>query len=516
MILKRSLQKFLSRPRRDYREFKRLSLAELEDLESELPVQAPIWNRLNKTQRVCLLIGAERRRFAFHIDTGMGKTLLAIALARYFEDLDVARRYLVLVPGRANKTEWASEFRKHTPDIPFHILRGSSAQKWDQLRKIEATFFVDTYASFVRMLCKLVKNKKREDTNKLKPSPTLVKHMQRMFQGFILDEITMAKNKKKLPYRLCRQMAKTAEVIFTLTGTPFGRDPTDVWSQMYLVDNGYTLGENLALFRAAFFEEKQGYWATEYRFDKKKAALLNKFLAHSSIRYEAAAGDMPPVVPIRKYVTLPSDTQTYYDRAKDQIISAHGNYQEMKNAFLRMRQISSGFLGYVDDERGVRAEYEFKPNPKLELLLSIVQSIPKESKIVIYHEFVFSGSIISRELEKLGIGHCRIMGGGKEDPDVVKKRFDTDPDCQVNILSNAAGGFGLNLQVARYGIYYESPVSAIIRKQTQRRIERQHSKHDSVFIYDLLVRRTYDERILTFHKEGGDLFSAIIEGRAPV
>jgi SNF2 family DNA or RNA helicase len=71
---------------------------------------------------------------------------------------------------------------------------------------------------------------------------------------------------------------------------------------------------------------------------------------------------------------------------------------------------------------------------------------------------------------------------------------------------------GLNVQVAQYGIYYESPVSAMIRKQSERRIERQYSEHSRVFLMDLVVAGTVDERILAFHKEGKELLKSIIDG----
>ena len=46
---------------------------------------------------------------------------------------------------------------------------------------------------------------------------------------------------------------------------------------------------------------------------------------------------------------LGEDAETYYRKAKDAIIAAKGNYRETKNAFLRMRQISSGFVGFHDE-----------------------------------------------------------------------------------------------------------------------------------------------------------------------
>ena len=67
--------------------------------------------------------------------------------------------------------------------------------------------------------------------------------------------------------------------------------------------------------------------------------------------------------------------------------------------------------------------------------------------------------------------------------------------------------------MAKYMFIYESPVPVITRKQILKRIEREGSDHDKVFIYDLICKDTADRQILQAHKEGYSLFEAIVEGR---
>jgi SNF2 family DNA or RNA helicase len=281
---------------------------------------------------------------------------------------------------------------------------------------------------------------------------------------------------------------------------------------MFLVDWGQSLGENLGLYRATLFKEKPNYWSgfPEYEFDKKKTGLLNRFLAHRSIRYKAAEADLPKVRPISKYVRLPTDARAYYEKARDQLRAARGNIREMENMFLRMRQISSGYVGYVDDETGAKAQFEFDHNPKMEMLLSILESI-RGSKSIVFHDFIHTGNMIVRGLKELKIKYVWIRGGIK-DPAKLLHTFDNDENCDVMLL-NSAGAFGLNLQKAQYGIFYESPVPIIIRKQMERRFIRQHSLHKHVFLYDLIVEGTADEAILQMHKDGRDLFQAIVEDK---
>jgi SNF2 family DNA or RNA helicase len=303
-----------------------------------------------------------------------------------------------------------------------------------------------------------------------------------------------------------------AQNVFVLTGTPFGRDVTDLWAQMHLVDNGHSIGETLGLFRAAFFKQKDSYWGGfEYTFDKKMDKELKRCLAHASIRYEANAADLPSVVPIVKKVSLLEEAEAYYAKARAQIIAAKGNHREMKNAFLRMRQISSGFIGYHDDEAGTKAQFVFDEKPKLDMLLSIIASIREDRKIIVFNEFIFSGQSIARELTDMKVKHVHVYGGTKN-PEAAIRQFNNDPKTRVLILQNSMVK-GLNIQIAQYGIFYESPVAVIDRKQAWRRVERQHSAHRRVFIYDLVTRGTMDEKILLFHKQGADLFKALMSPR---
>jgi len=504
LIGTRHVKAFLEKPRHDFRQAKAWTAVDIQNYLHALPAQPPIWNKLHQDQKICLLLGAQMQHFAFFNDTGTGKTLLSIALARYFEEAKIGKRFFVLVQRRVNKWEWAREIRKHDPTMQYCILKGSSRDKWEQLEGNHALLTIDTYPGFARMLC-------NKFGNKLHPDRDLVDKWAQQFQGFFLDESFMVQNHRSLAFRICRQLRKSMPISFALTGTPFGRDPMALWAQMFLVDQGDTLGDTLGIYRGAFFKTNINYWGGyEYTFDKNKKALLHQILAHRSIRYEANAADLPEIVPIRKYVSLPQDTNTYYQKAREEIRKAKGNKIIIRNMFLRMRQISSGFLGYVDDDNGAKAQFEFPYNPKLELLLSVLESIDPDHKVIVFHDFIWSGDKICKALGKMKIGYLRIDGRTKDTPGTLE-RYDKDAAKQVLVLNNSMAT-GLNLQIAIYGIYYESPVPVTVRTQSRRRFERQGSEVMRKFQYDLICRRTVDERILEFHREGADLFEAICDG----
>ena len=513
MIPKRAVAAFEARPRDNCRYYKNLSNTELEKLCDELPVRPPIWQGMHAHQKACFLMGTDLKRAGFFLDTGMGKTLLSLALMHYFHRQANVRTSIVLVPYRINKSEWVREIRKHSPKTTYCVLTGSTNKKWDLLDDTDAMVYIDTYGGFTRMMTKMEPHPKKKDKGRLVLDHKRVRAMIKRIQGVYLDESSGVANSGALVTRVCRQLSKVAKVFIALTGTPFGRDPTALWSQLFLIDKGYSLGETLGLFRAAFFTESENLWGgKDYKFKTSKQKRLNRFLAHSTIRYEANASDLPKLVQIIKEVTLPHDAQGYYDRVMDDLRESQGNYTETKNAFLKMRQISSGFLGYNDDDEGIRAQIELHPNPKLQLLMSLVDRVVNDHKVLVFHDFRFTGAMIARELKKQGIGHVRLSHLTK-DPEALLHTFDHDPDVRCFVLSTA-GAYGLNLQIAKYGFFYESPVPVILRKQMLRRYERQGTKHSTVFLYDLICRGTVDQRILDFHKQGADLFEAIIEGKS--
>ena len=515
MIPKIAVRKFIEAPRDSYLPYKKFSPQKLRRLVSDLPVRPPIWKKLRRHQKVCFLIGVHTHRYLFFCDTGMGKTCLSIALTRYFRRAGLISRVMVLVPNRSNTAEWSREIRKHSPKSTYTVLKGSSKKKWELLRGEDSLFYIITYSGFSRMVCKLGPKKRGKEGDRLIPDPVKVKEIKSHVQGLFFDESTFIKNHRKLPYRILHKISKDMQIVFALTGMPFGRNPADLWAQFHAVDLGVTLGPTLGLFRAAFFKEEKNYWSKfkysfEYTFIDEKIGQLRKMIENRSIYYEAEESDLPRVTRIKSVVRFPVDTYQYYEIAKQKLIAARGDYQEMKCAFTRMRQISSGFVGYWDDKDGRRAEFGFDDNPKLDKLLEIIESISEKRKIIVFHEYIFSGSVICRELEVQSIGYARLWSGTK-DPAEEMRRFDEDPECWVFVVNNSAGAFGLNLQVANYVIYYESPTSPIIRYQTERRTIRSGQKRSRVFMYDLIMRNSYDRAILQFHKRGADLLEAILK-----
>lgn len=508
-----AVRKYLERPFADFRVYKRLPDVRLNAIAQQYRIAPTLWCSLRRPQKIMVTIGLRTRRFAFFADTGVGKTRTILALIEHLKaQRQLKKRVLVLVPRRTVKDEWLFEVEKHAPDLDARAMPSNIDLKWQVVETDDSLIVVETYASIVKMVCETVPSRKR-GKNQFKPNKAWVKRLCAEFDMVILDESQNAKHKLKLPFRICRQLAKHCTWLFALSATPHGRDPADLWAQLYLVDDGKTLGETLGLFRAVYMNEENTFWGgPAYTFRKEREKLLHKILANSSIRFPANEADLPRLVPVIKYSRLPEEAEVYYERARQTLLRGH-NYREMKNSFLRMRQISSGFVGFHDDDAGRTAEFEFAENPKLDQLMGLLESIDERHKIIVFYEFTWSSFRIIKELRTLRMDAPAHLWSGSRDTKQIRRRFASDPRCRVLLIQNSFG-VGLNLQAAKYGIFYETPIAPDLRYQCTRRFERQGTEHDTVFSYDLVVRGTYDEKILGYLKEGKNIFEAIIEGKS--
>ncbi|MCK5614365.1 DEAD/DEAH box helicase, partial [Candidatus Pacearchaeota archaeon] len=382
---------------------------------------------------------------------------------------------------------------------------------WKLFEENDTSFYIISYDGLLSMLTALTKSKNKKDTSKKrKPVAKLVKKFCVAFQGLVLDEIHFCKNHDTLAFRLCNQLSKNCDFRYGLTGTPFGRKPIDLWSQFFLIDRGETLSETLGFFREAYFEKVGNGFGYDWVFIKEMEEDLHQAMRHKSIRYaEEELDSMPPKVYKTIKVPFSSEAYSYYELAHSALVEAQGNYEMLKNAFIRKRQIVAGYVDFKDKDEN-RQRITFKENLRLDALVDYVMGIPPKAKGVIFVEFTPSGDMIAERLKKAGLKFERLYSGTK-DKIAAKDTFVTDPECRWLLANSRSGGVNLNLQVADYELFYECPVSPIVRRQAEKRAPR-GGKTKTTFIVDFMVKNSVDEDVLEFIREGKDLFQNLIEG----
>lgn len=513
MIPASAVKEYLDRELDTHLWVKRLSARQLDEALSRLDPKPRLNPGLRLHQKACFLLGVAFPKFCFWLDMGTGKTVLALELIRYWMDAGIASRALVFVTSDKAFPTWENQIERFKIGVPVVALEGSSERKWRQLEEFDRGIVLLPYPGALAMTSTRVKKGRK---GKMQLDTKLVARLRKWADVLVLDESTKVGNHQSLTYKLVNALRKKSVARYALAGRPFGRDPTMLWPQYNLIDDGETLGETLGMFRAAFFKEKESYWskskyARDYKFDKAMRPKLSSVMQHRSIAYSAdECIDLPRVNAVSEMLTLPDETRAYYSRLVQELIESKGNFREVKNVFLRMRQLSSGFIGLKDDETGEKAEIVFDENPKLERLLELLEEVPEGRKAVVFYAFTLSGRTIVERLRELKRKPIWLWSGTKSSRKELEA-FCNDPARDVAVVNNQLAAMSLDglQRVANYDFFYESPVSIIDREQAERRLVRDGQERP-VFRYDLLVRKTVDEKIRAFHKEGGDLMRALM------
>lgn len=505
-IAKKALYNFLGRELDDFTFLKQWRRQDLLRELAALPVRPHITSPFKHWhhQLVSLLLCCTYRGYLLYLDMGAGKTRIMLEAFAYWRRRGEAHTMLAVALNDSNVYVWEDEAPVHAPQFKLQVLVGSAEERWRDFEETDAHVYAISYAG-LRTMCSTKKNKK------MVIAPAKVKRLLRKVDFVAYDEIHKCKNPKSLTYKICRAISKEAAFRYGSTGTAFGRNPEDLWAQFFLCDRGETLGTTLGLFREAYFVETKGWggWK-EWKFDKRTKPEFQAALRHRSIYYrDNEIGDMPKrqrhVIRLRP----PTALQDYYNKALESLQFATRN-EDLENNWIRLRMICSGFISYKGED-SEKIKILLPENPKLEALESFVEQVPLDWKGIIVHEFVASGLIIEKKLTELGYEFVCLNGSVKS---VAKKEnyrtFRKDVEPRFLIMNWRSGGTGGNYQIAPYMHFYETPVSAIERKQVEGRIRRKDSKAKRVHYSDSVIKGSIEEDILGFLKEGRDMYEDLM------
>lgn len=511
MLISRQAQKqYLERTFNDYRWMKSLTREQIMRELSHLKVKPKFKTEPWTHQLVAFYLGLCNPRFLYLLDMGLGKSKIIADLITQTQREKKLEGALVLVPRLINIDSWVDDLARHSDLEPWGCNVSDIEEKRERLLYPKGDVTLIDYAGLHLALGQKEGKKKKH----LVRDDKLMRKLQKQYNFIGMDESHKLSNHEGLWFGLANQITKTAEFCYATTGTLFGKNVEDLWSQFFLVDRGETFGENLGLFRKSFFTTKMNPWkGMVYTYDPKMDGQLHKMLQHRSLRYdedEIPELEVPKRAMLSHKCEMGVEQREHYMRALEGLINAGGKLSQLEAGWLRMRQIVSGYLAWKD-EHGDHI-LPFKHNPKLDALEMLLDEMG-DSKIVVCYDYTETGKLIVDRVKALGLGYEWFYGGTK-DKSGSRRRFMEDPKCRVFVMNSEAGGTGNDgLQmVARYMVFYETPCPPTTRKQTIKRIHRP-GQTERTFIYDLVMSKSVDRGILDALEAGINIYDGVVNGK---
>jgi SNF2 family DNA or RNA helicase len=306
--------------------------------------------------------------------------------------------------------------------------------------------------------------------------------------ALVLDESHRIKTPGAKVTRALHRLREFAARRYILTGTPVANRPDDLWSQMYFLDDGQSLGESFEDFEKRFKSGRSGY----QRLDELRERISPNVLR----RTKDTSLSLPEKSYTRVKVALSPKQETMYQTMREELeLSVRkmsgAEVVEQADAILarmvRLAQLASN-PALLD---AAYREVPGKLRSLDELLTRLFRT--RDRKVIVWTSFVENIRALSTRYKKYKpVVIFGEMTGVERDKSVFS--FRSDPDVRLLIANPAAAREGLTLTEADTAIYVDRTFNLVDYLQSQDRIHR-ISQTKPCEIVLLIAENTVDEFI---------------------
>jgi len=428
-----------------------------------LPLQS--WKPRSYQEQAVKLMVSQAAAGLF-LDPGLGKTSTTFAAFKILKDAGYVKKMLVIAPRRAAQIVWPAERSKWLEfnNLSVHVLHGKGKDNIP-----DADIYVINPEGLEWVSSRLT---------------ALGVDM------LVVDESTKFKHSNTQRFKLLRTLLPRFKRRYILTGTPTPNGLMDLFSQIYILDQGNTLGRYITKYRNEFFFQTGygGYtWSPKLdsmeRITNRVAPLVLRMKAEDYL-------DMPQLIFNDIYVELPPAASARYRAMEnDFFVALESNEIVAENAAVasgKLRQIANGGA-YT----GVDKEFVVLHQEKVSALADLVEQLAGNPLLVLY-EFDFDREMIQKEI------NCVALRSGTSDKAAAEyiRGFNAG-EIPVLIGHPGSMGHGLNLQGACHHVcWYGLTWNLEYYDQATRRVYRQGQESDRVFVHRIAARNTIDEVVL--------------------
>ena len=329
------------------------------------------------------------------------------------------------------------------------------------------------------------------------------------FATLIIDESQGFASHASARFKALAAVRPAIQRVIELTGTPAPNGLHDLWSQIYLLDQGAALGHNITEYRRRYFEEKsvgEASGAKKYILRPGAEKEIYAAISHLVISAFTTKLQLPPLNVQDVPVVLPEELMTAYktfekelvlDIAKD-YVDAKGTLETVVATIIadnrailnsKLLQFASGALHASDpDDPSTAGAVEIIHNEKLHMLEHIVKNT--SGPVLIAYYFRPDRDRIVKHLRATGIKGVTTFDGSR------KMLADWNAGrIPALLLHPASAGHGLNFQDGGATlIWYTLSHSLAHYQQTNGRLYRTGQKLP-VNILRLLTVGTIDTKM---------------------
>lgn len=444
------------------------------------------------------------------LSPGLGKTSIALAAIKILKKKKLLNKVLVIAPLRVCHSVWPVEAEKWSDfkDLKVVVLHGP---KKDELLKEEADIYVINFEGVKWLFGKFITKS---------GSPSVSKWKKMGFDTLIIDELSKMKNPRSIRFKTLKMFHHTFARRWGLTGSPASNGLMDLFGQLYIIDEGRSLGRYITQYRTKYFvPDYSGFnWTI---MDGAEEQIYER-ISPLSLRMSAEDYlDMPDRVENNIMVDLPKDAFEVYD-ALESILVAQINDKTITagsaaSASSKLRQIANGGC-YLDQEESnalhiipaQSKKWENIHSAKIDALQDLIDELQGQPLLVAYD---FNHDL--DRIRKTFGEDVPYIGGGvstKRSKDLERKWNNGDLPYLFGHPQSIS--HGLNLQESGHHVAWLSLTwDYELYDQFICRVYRQGNSSSSVFIHHIIARGTIDEQIMWALRSKGKgqnaLFSAL-------
>lgn len=363
---------------------------------------------------------------------------------------------------------------------------------------------------------------------------------RRKIQYMACDEIQYIKNDRAARSKSVCEFSDV-KMRFGASATPIQKNPLDAYSIMKFLEP--TLFPKKGQFEQRYIRYS-GYGIIAG--SKNEEELNNKLSNFMIVKtHEDADSCLPSVVPITRYCEMDPKQVRMTEQLLEEIKALKEEEQEILKKYTNPEQgkqnervkiidanivarqafaqelADSEMLLESSDSEMAHNYITGSKSAKLEMLIDLLEEIlATGEKVCIFSKYKRMQDILTARIREeanhnpdfnTGIAYINGSLSAEQRYTESHTKFQDSNDYQILIMSDA-GAEGISLGKAKYLIEYEPAESYSIQTQRRGRIERADSVHDTVFVYQLIAEKSYDEIALKVIAKKEKYDAAIIKG----